>query len=145
MEKIDGRRGFRVLPHTADKSIEAWGDTLSELFLAAAEGMFNLTQDLSSIKQEYEWVIEVAADSPEDLLHAWLAELLWVAERDEATPCAFEVEALDEQSWSLTGRAWGGSASPETRRGAAVKAVTYHDLKVKREKDVWRVRVVFDV
>jgi SHS2 domain-containing protein len=139
-------RGFRPLEHTADRSIEAWAPTLPDLFCAAAEGMVSESADSAHIALEREWSIEVEADNPEDLLLAWLSELLWIAERDEAALCQFEVESLQESPWRLRGRARGGPIpldSPHT--GAPVKAVTYHGLRVWRDGDLWRTRLVFDV
>ena len=148
MPSADGvqNRGFRPLEHTADKSIEVWGPTLADLFCAAAEGMFSESARRTEIAPEQEWSIEVEADSLEDLLHAWLSELLWLSERDEAVVCRVEVEAVEEKPWRARGQAWGGQApvdSPHT--GAPVKAVTYHGLRVWREGDLWHARLVFDV
>jgi SHS2 domain-containing protein len=140
------RRGFRDIAHTADKAIEAWGATLAELFTAAAEGMISESEDCSRIPRDREWEIEVEGESAEDLMHAWLSELLWVAERDEAMPCEIEVDAVEQGPWRLRGRARGGRPPRESpHTGAPVKAVTYHGLRVWQEDGLWRCRVVFDV
>jgi SHS2 domain-containing protein len=142
----DSRRGFRPLAHTADKSMEAWGPTLADLFAAAAEGMFSESASCGQVAPEHEWPVEVEADTPEELLHAWLSELLWVAEREEAAICRVQVEALEERPWRIRGRAWGGSPPPELpHTGAPVKAVTYHGLRIWQEAGQWRARLVFDV
>jgi len=141
-----GGRGFRPLDHTADKAIEAWGPTLRELFRAAAEGMFSESVSCGLVTETQEWEIEVQADRLEDLLHAWLSELLWVSERDEAAVCRIEVEVVEDSPWRARGRAWGGPMPADLpHTGAPVKAVTYHDLRVRQEGAVWRARVVFDV
>jgi len=141
-----GERGFRVLPHTADKAIEAWGRSLPDLFCAAAEGMFSQGEDLAAIPREQEWTIEVEADSGEELLHAWLSELLWVAERDEAVPCECEIRELSEGPWRLKGLARGGPPPSEARHtGAPVKAVTYHQLRIWQDEGLWHAHLVFDV
>jgi SHS2 domain-containing protein len=141
-----GGCGFRPLDHTADKAIEAWGPTLRELFRAAAEGMFSESVSCGLVKETRDWEIEVEADRLEDLLHAWLSELLWVAERDEAAVCRIEVEMVEDSPWRARGRAWGGPMPADLpHTGAPVKAVTYHDLRVWQEGAVWRARVVFDV
>jgi SHS2 domain-containing protein len=142
----DAQGGFRALEHTADRSIEAWGPNLRELFRAAAEGMFSESANCAQIASEQEWSIQVEADSLADLLHTWLSELLWISERDEAAVCRVEVESVQESPCRARGRAWGGAPpkdSPHT--GAPVKAVTYHDLCVWRDKGMWRARLVFDV
>jgi SHS2 domain-containing protein len=139
-------RGFREVEHTADKAAEAWAATLPELFVAAAEAMFSASADLANIERTQEWTVTVGADSPEDLLHAWLSELLWLSDRDQAVPCAFEIEELDEQRWHLEAKAWGGPAPQDVpHTGAPVKAVTYHDLSIWRDDSVWKAHVVFDV
>jgi SHS2 domain-containing protein len=139
-------RGFRSLDHTADKSIEAWGPTLDDLLCAAAEGMFDESVSCEQVEAEQEWRIQVQASSLEDLLQAWLSELLWVSERDDAAVCRIEMDSVQPKPWRARGRAWGGPPSPDAPRpGAPVKAVTYHDLQVWRDGSLWRARVVFDV
>ena len=144
-------RGFRSLEHTADKAIEAWGPDLGQLFRAAAEGMFSESVSCEGIAQEQEWSIQVEADSLEGLMHAWLAELLWVSERDEASVCRIEVDELQQEPCRMRGRAWGGAPRADMpHTGAPVKAVTYHDLRVWQEQapaqqSVWRAHIVFDV
>jgi SHS2 domain-containing protein len=139
-------RGFRSLEHTADKAIEAWGVTLAELFRAAAEGMFSESVSCEAIEPEQEWRLQVESDSIEGLLHAWLSELLWVSERDEAAVCGVEVEEVQREPFRVRGRAWGGSPPAERpHTGAPVKAVTYHELRVWQDDAVWRAHVVFDV
>jgi len=142
----ESSRGFRSLEHTADKMIEAWGATLAELFAAAAQGMFAESANCAQVTPDHEWTVEVEAETREELLHAWLSELLWVSEREEAAICRVEVDRLEEQPWRVRGRAWGGPPPADVpHTGAPVKAVTYHGLRVWREGDVWKARVVFDV
>ena len=142
----DVQRGFRALDHTADRAIEAWGADLPQLFRAASEGMLSESVSCDAIAPEQQWRIQVEADSLEGLLHAWLAELLWVSERDEASVCRVEVEDLQEGPYRARGSAWGGHPPAEApHTGAPVKAVTYHDLRVWKDDGLWRAHLVFDV
>ena len=146
--RADTQTGFRSLDHTADRGLEVWGPALPDLFRAAAEGMFGSGADLSEIPAEREWAIQVQASTVEDLLQAWLSELLWIAERDEAVLCEFELSAVEQtaNSWSARGRARGGPVPPDSpHTGAPVKAVTYHELRVWQDGDLWRAHLVFDV
>jgi SHS2 domain-containing protein len=143
---VHPERGYRALDHTADRAIEAWGPNLCDLFRAAAEGMLSESVDCAGVEPEQEWQIQVEADSLEGLLHAWLSELIWVSERDEAVVCRVEVEEVRREPPRARGRAWGGQPPPDLpHTGAPVKAVTYHDLGVWQEGASWRARVVFDV
>jgi len=142
----DSESGFRALEHTADRAIEAWGPRLPQLFRAAAEGMFSESVSCEGIEPEREWVVEVEGDSLEGLLRAWLAELLWVSERDEASVCRVEVDEVEQEPYRVRGRAWGGEPPADRpHTGAPVKAVTYHELRVWQEGRLWRATVVFDV
>jgi len=140
-------RGYRALSHTADRSIEAWGQTLVELFAAAAEGMFSESEELAAIPRQTEWTIELQSDTREDLLRSWLAELLWLWEREEQVPCEFQVREIAEDPWRLSARVRGGPAPMDRpHTGAPAKAVTYHGLRVwQDEGGLWRAQVVFDV
>ena len=138
--------GFRALDHTADRAMEAWGPGLRELFRAAAEGMFSESVSCAAIEPEQEWRVQVEADNLEELLRAWLAELVWVSERDEASVCRVEVEEVLQEPYRARGRAWGGPPPVDMpHTGAPVKAVTYHDLRVWKDGGLWRANVVFDV
>jgi SHS2 domain-containing protein len=144
--KADAERGFRALEHTADRAIEAWAPELGALFCEAALGMFAESASCAHIEPEQQWSLQVEADSLEGLLHAWLSELLWVAEREEAEICLLEMEEIQQAPYRARGRARGGPPPADTpHTGAPAKAVTYHELKVWQEEDTWRATVVFDV
>ncbi len=145
-EPAQTERGYRALDHTADRAIEAWGPDLRELFRAAAEGMFSESVSCAGIEREQEWRVQVEADSLEGLLHAWLSELLWVSERDEASVCTVEADEVGTEPHRARGRAWGGQPPPDSpHTGAPVKAVTYHELRVWQNGGTWRAHLIFDV
>jgi len=146
ISEVDSSRGFRALDHTADRAIEAWAPDLGALFCQAALGMFSESASCAAIQPEQEWRIQVEADSLEGLIHAWLAELLWVSERDEAAVCRVEVDEVQRGPYRARGRAWGGRPPADRQHtGAPPKAVTYHDLRVWEEEGSWRAHIVFDV
>ena len=81
--------------------------------------------------------------SAEDLLVAWLRELLVLSESEEVVFCDFTITSFSE--WRVEADVWGGPISKKVHRsGAAVKAITYHNLSVKYESD-WQGMVTFDV
>ncbi len=111
--------------------------------------MFSESTNCTQVSPDQEWSIQVEAASLEDLLHAWLSELLWIAERDEAVLCRFEIadlQAAESGACRVRGVALGGTTSAEaSHTGAPVKAVTYHDLRVWQEDGLWRAHLGFDV
>jgi SHS2 domain-containing protein len=143
-------RRFEILDHTADAAIRAHGSSAAELFENAARGMFSLMFDLSEIPATELRAIKVEARTPEDLLVSWLKELLFLFETEHIAFGEFHVTSLTfptrTKSGSLQAEASGGQCAPLCRLGAAVKAVTYHGLRVSRgESGKWEAQVVFDV
>lgn len=134
---------YRVLDHTADTGIIAYGATLSELFEHAAYGMFDLMFDLEPVPAGSSRRAAVTGDTPEELLVGWLAELLAIAEIDDLVFSRFGVDRLEESR--VQGWAGGALAAGRELRGPPVKAVTYHDLAVVEAPDGWWARVLFDV
>jgi len=137
---------FRVttLEHTADKGVVVEADTYAELFVGAAEAMFGSMVDLAGLTPTIEERIEVTASDRESLLVAWLQELIYRFEVENAVFFSFIVEEATETRLRAVVR---GAPWPEDRPrlGAAVKAVTYHGLEVRQVDGTWRARVVFDV
>jgi SHS2 domain-containing protein len=133
----------RIVEHTADVGIEADGATLEQCFARAAAGMFACYLR-GGAEQGLSLDVEVRADGPGELLVAWLEELHYRAEVGRLAPQAFEVIEVGRSS--LRGRMWVMPLRPNDEpAGAAVKAVTRHELTVERADGRWRARVLFDV
>lgn len=134
---------YEALDHTADTGIIAYGSTLPELFENAAFGMFDLIFDLGVLRPRRDVPVVAAGDTPEDLLVAWLEELLFVLETRDLVPASFVVDRLEEGG--VQGAAACVPVAEAELRGPPIKAVTYHDLAVVEIPDGWWARVIFDV
>ncbi|MBI3910248.1 MAG: archease [Armatimonadetes bacterium] len=137
---------YRITPieHTADKGVLVEADSYAELFVGAAEGMFASMLDLRDLPIEIVERIEVSAPDREALMVAWLQELIFRFEVENAAFFAFNIEEATDTHLVATVR---GCPWPATRPrwGAAVKAATYHGLEVAPTNGGWRARVIFDV
>ena len=145
---------FESVDHTADLAFIARGRTLPELFQNAARGMLDLLHDCPASGEEAETRIEVEAGDLEELLVAWLQEILYRREQRRQVVCTFEVESLRPPSADAPARlvavVRGETWDPARHRlGTEVKAATYHGLEITREfageGEVYRVQVVLDV
>jgi SHS2 domain-containing protein len=134
---------YEVLDHTADTGILAYGVTLEQLFEHAAYGMFDLMFDLEAVTPSREVAAGARADTRDELLVAWLGELLSLSEIDDLAFSVFTVGRLGEGG--VEGFAGGAPAAGMQLRGPPIKAVTYHDLEVAEVAGGWRARVLFDV
>lgn len=134
--------GFRFLEHTSEVGIRATGDSCEEIFGQVAEGVAELLGAWFP-GHGTERPVTVTAGDREALLAAWVDELLYLHESEDAVFGAFRVERVDQ------GRLEGSvSMAPRADRvleGVGVKAATYHRLGVAREGDRWVAQVYVDV
>ena len=138
-----GRFRFEVIEHTADKAIVALGESYPEMLESAAAGMFAQQVELENVPQARRWTVMAEGDSAEDLLVAWLRELLFLSEDENVSLGEFKITKFTE--WQVEGEVWGSDYTPAVKRtGAAVKAITYHQLAVEYTTE-WRGQVTFDV
>jgi len=138
------RGSFREIEHTADLGIEVTASSLAGLFSTTGEALFALIADPKNLEARDAIAVAAGGDSPEELLHAWLRELLaqfnltgFVAARCEVRKITRErVEGI------VTGE------KLDLKRHCfytEIKGVTYHDFRVWEENGSWRARVIFDV
>lgn len=135
--------GHEFLEHTADAGFRVWAPDLSRLFARAAGAMFGL---MGRAPGPEAGSAEVTLSAPdlEALLVDWLSELLFVFEVRGFVPEPVDIE-VDEDAVSLRARVAGPSAAELVQDGPQVKAVTYHDLQVRRTASGWEARVYVDV
>jgi len=85
--------------------------------------------------------IEVAGLDRETLLVNWLNELLYLSERFQETYESLEVLAFSDQRLRARLRGTQQAAPVPT----TVKAVTFHNLAIRRVGTEWMATVVVDV
>ena len=135
---------FRILDHTADVGLEARGSDLPHLFAAAARGMFSIICDLDTIQPTRQIPVSVSADGLEDLLVAWLSELLYLFNTRQMLFCRFDISEIDDRD--IKAIAFGEPIDLARHDLLAeIKAVTYHGLDVSRTDQLWTATVLFDI
>ncbi len=131
---------YEEIEHTADVGIRAYGRTASEIFAAAAEGMFSLIADPANVEPKGEVEIRLTAEDLPKLLVAWLSELLFLHETQRLLFSRFDVRVRGR---SLRAHVRGESIDKSRHElKLAIKAVTYHRLSVDVTKGV--AEVIFD-
>jgi SHS2 domain-containing protein len=138
------RKPYRLISHTGDLGMTVRGKNRPDLFEQAAWAFFDLLVDARRIEPEKKLEVSVEAPDPEALLVAWLGELLYLFDARRLVFSRFEIIELTDRS--LKARAWGEDFDPE-RHGFkhGVKAVTYHQLQIRKTSKGWRARVIFDI
>lgn len=135
---------YEVIDHTADIGLRAYGKNIEELFVNAAFGMFDIITELEKVAPAIFVEIQVEASGWEELLVAWLRELLFRYHSEEILFKDFEIEKLSKAQ--MKAKAGGEKIVAEKHElKTEIKAVTYHELKVERVGSEWVAQVIFDV
>jgi SHS2 domain-containing protein len=138
---------YKFSKHTADAKFKAFGKTLDEAFKNAALAMFSLMVDSKEIEGKITkdiWIKE--ADDQKSLLYKWLEELLFLF--DTKGFLVKDVRMLrvkDKGKFELMAKVVGDTFKEQYELHGDVKAVTYHDMEIKKEKGKFSVRVVLDL
>jgi SHS2 domain-containing protein len=136
--------GYTILEHPADIGVEARGATLSDAFEQAASGMMSILVDAASVDLVRSERVMLRAGDVDQLLVRWLGEILYLFDGRKflAANCSIERMTDTELNAVITGEAY----QPQKHRMKLdIKAVTYHQLCVRREEQGWYVRYFLDI
>jgi SHS2 domain-containing protein len=138
---------FKILEHTADLKIKAYGKTLPELFVNLAQGMASQqlgVENLSEAGQTRgEWEeVAVEADGLESLLVDWLNEILYRSDVKVKVYSEFELLEFSESPYKIKTRMRGLALA---QKKLEIKAATYHQLEIKKTDGGWEATVIFDI
>jgi SHS2 domain-containing protein len=130
---------FEELPHTADWALRVWAASPEALFAEAARGMNTLSgaQPVPGARQSR--IFATKAPDPESLLVLFLSELVYAAEQEHLVFDIFEIELKGtELKVNMSG-------APLLSLNKSIKAVTYHNLEIRKTETGFEVEIVFDV
>lgn len=135
---------YRLLDHTADIGLEAWGDTKEEALAATVEAMFDLIVDNESVSAREEKKIAAGGVDTSDMLINLLREALYLFHGKSWLCKICEIMEVNEEK--ISARLLGEPYDEKKHQlKMEIKAVTYHTLKIEKRENGWRARVIFDV
>ncbi len=133
--------GYVEIDHTADWAMLVHGVDLADLLQQAAAGMLALAGALpvpdASVRTR---TLRLQAADRETLLVRWLEEVLFLLESHSLLPSRIQLEIRPELK--LEARL---ELSPVGRLSRAIKAVTFHGLRVIDTSEGLEATLVFDV
>jgi SHS2 domain-containing protein len=138
------QKPYEVFEHTADIGMHAYGSTLRELFIHAAQGMESLIVSPEQVGVQVSRHIVVEGHDIVSLLIAWLNELIFLFDTEYLIFREFEIESLTETR--LEGRALGEPYDAHHHElSSAIKAVTWHEAAVEQTDEGYKARIIFDI
>ncbi|MHB2035139.1 MAG: archease [Nitrososphaerales archaeon] len=140
-------RGFRFLEHVTDAEIESSGKGLEESFENAGLATEETMVDLSSISQTMKRTIKVRGEDPESLLYSWLEALVSLQDTDGMLFSKFSCKiSKTNRGFELKASCYGEKYDPEKHeQKTAIKAPTYHDMKIVHGKNGVTMRFLLDL
>jgi SHS2 domain-containing protein len=113
------------------------------VFSEAAHGMNSLAGVQLAAGARMEAMFASNGTDAESLLVAFLSELVYRVENERMAYDQFQVELVQGPgNWSIK---VSMSGAPVVSLSKAIKAVTYHNLKIRPTVDGFEVDIVFDV
>jgi len=136
------RKKFKFLKHTADIKFQSFGSSMEEAFENAGLAMFKAMY-MGKTKPEIKKKIKVRGKDLESLLYNFLEELLFLFDSEGFFLSSVKIK-IDKKKLELEGEVTGDNAS-NYKIGLDVKAVTYSQMFVRKEKNKYICQVVLDV
>jgi SHS2 domain-containing protein len=141
---VMSQKPYEVFDHTADIGLHAYGRTLPELFIHAAQGMESLMVVPEQIQVQVSREITVEGHDTVSLLVTWLNELIFLFDTEYLLFRDFEIDAITETH--LKGRASGEPYDSQRHDlSSVIKAVTWHEAAVTLTDDGYKARIIFDI
>jgi len=138
------RASYRSFPTTADVGLAASAPTVSGLFEALGVGLFALMTDLRTVRPIEERTVSASAPDPEELVVAYLTELLLLEQEDGFVGRSIRAHSLGSPPTAVLATVRGERLDPARHpRHKEVKAVTLHRLSVGLDPP--RARVILDI
>jgi len=138
------KKSFKIIDHTADVGIVAYGANVEELFSSAALALFSLITELESVEEKLHLDLEVSSDGRDSLLIEWLNELIYLFDVKHILFKRFDIESLTHNDLNAT--CYGENFDPMRHKiKMGVKAATYHMLSLEKNGGGYKSQIIFDI
>lgn len=133
---------FEILEHTGDVGLALEADTLEEVFQAAGEGLATLQGSwFAGVGEERE--VEVRAVDNSGLLVAWINELIYMQDSEDAVFGGFAVKNVADGALKAVVRI--AHRAEHELEAISVKAASYDRLRLGRGSAGWTADIYLDV
>ncbi|HEU4543768.1 MAG TPA: archease [Jiangellaceae bacterium] len=135
-------RGHRIVPHTADVGVEAWGPNRESCIAEAVLGVVEAFAETASVHPERDRRSWFANSCDEDLLVNVLDDAIYYLDTEHEVPVDIEVEPRGD---GVAVRFAMADASRVRIVGAAPKGVSLHGLRIGPLGGSWSCSLIVDV
>ncbi len=136
------RCGHRVVDHTADEIVTAWGPTREACLEQAALGLIDSVADVRDVGWCHH-VEVVLRGTDTELLVGLLDEIIFRLDADDEIPVRVRIRRHGRE---VVAGLWMADRRAAVMAGAAPKGVSYSGLMIEEDPSgLWRCQVTVDV
>lgn len=134
---------YEYIEHTADLGFRVYGETLKELFESAIEAIMDSMVERKGTGEKKEMEYSEVADTYEDLLVALLSEIIFQVEVENKVFVSWNVEINGKM---INAHLVYEKFDPRIHNiKLEIKSVTYHNLKIRKEKKYYVAEIICDI
>jgi len=140
-------KSYIFLPHTADAKFRAFGASLEEAFKNAVYAMTDIITDHKKVRAKVKHQIKIKSEDEKALLYDFLEKFLFLLDSKKFLLNKIASLKITKKNHSLTLTAIivGDNHPEKYETKTTIKAVTYQEMFVKKEKGKVIVQVIVDV
>ena len=149
MDAVPAKK-YEYLDHTADVQLHSWGETLKESFEQVAMAMFAYMTEIDKVEMLEEHQVEIIMDAEDDVLnlvYKWLDEWLFMFSAEPFfIPRKIVIDEFDIDKGYIKATGYGEAFSLDKHpQGTEVKAITYSNMQVHKDKPTNDIYVIIDI
>lgn len=135
---------YELFDHTADLGLRVRAPSLPQLVPVSTDGLYAAIGRLVTLDDASGWSCELAGDEPALLLRDYLAEVLTLFDCQGRQLRDVQVHEFTEQRLAVSGQAV--RIDPEgSVFQREVKAITYHELSIRRVAGGYEATFILDI
>jgi len=137
---------YKFLPHTADIKFRAYGKTLEEAFSNAALALTAVITEPAKIEPRVKKSIKVESEDEKALLYDFLEQFLILLDSEDFLLNSIKKLKIEKnKKLKLMAEITGDTELKKYKTETHIKAVTYQEMEIKKEKDKFILQVVLDI
>lgn len=146
MITMNENNNYEYFETTADIGITAQGKNLEIAFINSALGTMNLITDINQIKPKISKSIEIKSEDIYGLLYDWITELLILLDSDFFIASEYDIKITKNKEYVLIGNITGDIYNTDIYNyKTEVKAITYHNMDIKKIGDKYKLNFILDL
>ncbi len=135
---------YEFFDHTADIGIRVWAASLAELLAPAGRALYEVIGELIPTEHTEPVELDLKGDEAAILLRDYLSELLVMFDRDERMATSVQVARFDDERLTATVRTAAVDSSQSDYQ-REVKAITYHELAIRKVSGGFEATFIVDI